>query len=155
MYASEQYAGSSQIHRSQREKYTQVLLPLLKMERYPEQNHRISQSVLGRIVPGFKDPAVSALPGIWNRLTRKVYKHDARQLLNEPEVPGVPGSGRRGKEIRDQMAKDKNNKFHKMGDANTDPAALEKLHQLVSGGGQQIKQTAQQAVSIPDQIQWR
>ena len=158
MFAQAEYAGSTQIHRVQREIYNKVLLPLVKMENYPIQNYRISQPILGSYIRGFKDPAVTAFPQAWNRLTRKPYQYDAAQMLNEPEIPGVPGSGRRGKEIRDKQQQEKNTKFHQMGDANADPDALRQLQQLVNGGGgggAQVQQSAQQGVRIPNQMQWR
>ena len=135
MFASAEYAGSSKIHRVQREIYNKVLLPLVKMEQYPILNYRISQPILGSYIRGFKDPAVTGFPQAWNRLTRKPYQYDARQMLNEPEISGVPGSGRRGKEIRDKQSQEKNEQFHRMGDANADPGDLAKLQQLVNGGG--------------------
>ena len=147
--------SAPQIHRVQREKYNQVLFPLVKMERYPQQDLRISQPLLGSYIRGFKDPAVRAFPQAWSTTTRKPAKYNPVQQLNEPEIPGVAGSGRKGKEMRDKMEKQKNEKFHQMGDANADPSELAKLHQMVSGGDQ-VKQSAQQAVqAFPDQMGWR
>ena len=152
--------NAPKIHRVQREIYNQVLFPLVKMERYPEQDLRISQPILGSYIRGFRDPAIHAYPEAWSTTTRKAVKYNRARQLNEPEIPGVPGSGRRGKEVRDKMEKEKNEKFHRMGDANSDPNALAKLQQMVAGSGgqgaQQVQQQADQSVqAFPNQMGWR
>ena len=150
--------SAPKIHRVQRELYNKVPLPLVKMEVYPQQDLRISQPILGSYIRGFKDPAIRAYPEAWSLTTRKPVKYNTTQQLNEPEIPGVPGSGRKGKEIRDKMQEEKHANFHKMGDANADPSELAKLHQLVNGGGQpgQVQQSVQQSVqAFPNQMGWR
>ena len=149
------------IHRVQREIYNRVLFPLVKMEQYPTQDLRLSQPIIGRMVPGYRDPAISAHREVWSRITRKPTKYSRLRQVDEPEIPGVPGSGRHGKEVRDKMEKDKNDKIHRMGDSNTDPSAIAKLQQMVGGnggGGSQPgvqQQTAQTVSAIPDQMGWR
>ena len=143
---------ATRIHRSQREIYQRVPAPLVKYEQYPQQDLRISQPILGRMIPGFKDPAINALPGVFDRDRKKPYKYTRTQFLNEPEIPGVPGSGRIGKEMRDKDLEAKRQKLHQMGDANSNPADLEKLQQMISG---QVQQNVTQQVSIPNQLNWR
>ena len=148
---------TTRIHRVQRELYNKVPLPLVKMEVYPQQDLRISQPILGSYIRGFVDPAISAYPEAWSTTERKPFRYEATQQRDEPEIPGVPGSGRRGKEVRDKMQQEKNEQFHRMGDANADPSQVKKLQQMVSGGGaQSVQQSAQQSVqAFPDQMDWR
>ena len=149
------YNKMSRIHRSQREIYQRVPAPLVKYEQYPQQDLTMSQPILGRMIPGFKDPAITALPQVYDRVKRKPFQYNRVQMLNEPEIPGVPGSGRLGKEMRDKQEQAKRQKMAMMGDANKDPAELQKLQQLLSGGQQQVQQSATQQVSIPNQLDWR
>ena len=141
------------IHRSARELYTGIPMPLVKMEQYPPQDLTSSKALLGRIVPGFIDPAWIGEKRVYNPSTRKPWKvYDRRQALSEPEIPGVPGSGRRGKEIRDKQEEEKNRKFHEMGN---DPDNLNRMHQLAHGYSPDVQQQATQNVKIPNQINWR
>ena len=144
----------SRIHRSQREIYQRVAAPLVKYEQYPQQDLTMSQPILGRMIPGFKDPAITALPQVYDRVKKKPFRYSRAQMLKEPEIPGVPGSGRLGKEMRDKQEQAKRQKMAMMGDANKDPAELEKLQQLLSGGPL-VQQSATQQVSIPNQLDWR
>ena len=158
--------SSTKIFRVQREIYNRVPLPLVKMEIYPLQDLRLSQPALGRFIPGFVDPAVpmptAAIPANKrirvksSRVKHRRPREDRTQPLNEPEIPGVPGSGRFGKDVRDKEKQDAHEKFHQMGDANTDPSEIAKLQQMVGGGGQ-VQQSAKQkvAAAIPDQMGWR
>ena len=138
------------IHRVQREIYNRVVLPLVKYESYPQQDLRFSQPLLGRMQPGFKDPAVSALPGVYNISERRPFKSRRVQQLSDPEIPGVPGSGQAGKEQKQAT-------MAKMGDANSDPDQLARLQQMLSGGGAgpDVQQKADQQVSIADELNWR
>ena len=144
------------IHRSQRERYVGIPMPLVKMEHYPPQDLTMSRPTIGRVVPGFIDPAWEASSRVYDPSTRRPWKRYKRiSQLSEPEIPGVPGSGRRGKEVRDKVEQEKNRKFHMMGDANRDPANLDRLHQLAHGYSPNVQQGASQGVSIPNQINWR
>ena len=139
------------VHRVQREIYNRVALPLVKYERYPQQDLRFSQPILGRMQPGFKDPSVSALPQVWSRTERKPFRYSRVQQLNDLEIPGVKGSGQHGKDEQQKQSTIAN-----MGDSNKDPTELQKLQSMLSGRqGTQVLQSAKQDVSIPNQMEWR
>ena len=96
----------------------------------PLQN-RLSQPMMGRIVPGEVDPRIVSA-GTFDEFGRRTLKV-AAQPVEMPKIPGVPGSGIEGLKER-QLAQ----KHQGMGDGNTNVNVLQQLKQLVSAASPQV-----------------
>ena len=84
--------------------------------------NRLSQPMVGRIVPGSVDPK-KYVGAVVDEFGKSVRKLQHASPISQPEIPGVKGTGKRGLEMR--------NKRLQQDETGTD--VLQKLAQLVQG----------------------